>query len=91
MEQAEVAAAVGVAQGSIARWENGRIPKEDEALRALAKFYRVSFVWLRYGEGPREPAPEGPRHDPATGLPPFPGRRLDGGADVRRRKRGDGR
>lgn len=60
VEQGEVAAAIGDTQPNYARWEKGRIPKEDETVRALAAFYGVSFVWLRYEEGKREPG-EGER------------------------------
>jgi transcriptional regulator with XRE-family HTH domain len=58
VEQTEVAAAVGTTQVNITRWENGRIPKNDAMLHALAAFYGVSFVWLRYGKEPQASAAE---------------------------------
>jgi len=57
VEQAEVAKAVGDTQPNVARWEQGRIPKEDDTVRRLAAFYGVSFVWLRHGEGEKRPKP----------------------------------
>jgi transcriptional regulator with XRE-family HTH domain len=68
VEQTEVAAAVGTTQVNVARWEAGRIPKEDAMLKALAGFYGVSLLWLRYGEGSRAPGTEG-MADTATGAP----------------------
>lgn len=56
VEQSEVAEAVGDAQPNVARWERGRIPKEDNTIRKLATYYGVNFVWLRYGEGPKFPS-----------------------------------
>lgn len=60
VEQEEVAEAIGDKQPNLARWEKGRIPKEDSTVRALAEYYGVAFVWLRHGEGVKKPiAPSG--------------------------------
>ena len=57
VEQEEVATAIGDVQPNLARWERGRIPKEDETVRKLAAYYGVTFIWLRHGEGAREAPP----------------------------------
>lgn len=87
VEQSEVAEAVGATQASVARWESGRIPKEDDVLRALAAFYGVSFFWLRYGEGSRTPGTEGmaptdtgaPRIEPRKPQRPYVPAKKQGG------------
>lgn len=56
VEQGEVAAAVGDTQPNVARWERGRIPKDDATVRRLAEYYGVEFIWLRHGEGQKERA-----------------------------------
>jgi transcriptional regulator with XRE-family HTH domain len=62
VEQGEVAKAIGETQPNLARYERGRIPKDETVTKRLAKYYGVEYAWLRLNEGPQyPPIPKEPR------------------------------
>jgi transcriptional regulator with XRE-family HTH domain len=55
IEQSEIAAAAGVTQGSISRYEADATKPDDDTLARLADYFGVTRGWLRFGEGERKP------------------------------------
>jgi transcriptional regulator with XRE-family HTH domain len=51
--RAELAEALNVHPGSIARWESGGALPQPYYLKRVAELAEVSEAWLRYGEGDR--------------------------------------
>lgn len=51
VEQAEVAQAAKDTQPNVARYERGRIPRDESVTKRLAAFYDVNWIWLLHGEG----------------------------------------
>lgn len=92
IEQGEVAAAIGDSQPNVARWERGRIPKDDATLERLAAYYGVTMPWLRFGKGERHPSrtvdPFGDGSD--MGIPLAPGTAFDDEDEVPVKKRAAG-
>ena len=49
--QADFAAKIGVAQGTVSKWEAGsRVPSEIE-LRGIAQQFSIRLEWLKTGDG----------------------------------------
>jgi transcriptional regulator with XRE-family HTH domain len=57
--QGEVADAIGESQPNLARYESGRLPRDENTVRKLAEYYKVNYVWLRLDEGEKRPEPRG--------------------------------
>lgn len=66
VEQSEVAAATKETQPNIARFERGRIPRDEATVKRLAAFYGVNWIWLLHGEGEKIPSTEREAPRPAS-------------------------
>lgn len=55
--QKDVAKAVGVSESTLSRWEAGETMPREEAMLKLARYFKVTPAWLRYGTEPREAGP----------------------------------
>jgi transcriptional regulator with XRE-family HTH domain len=58
LTQDALASALGIKASAVGQWETGATAPSRKQLLPLAVLLNVNFLWLYYGRGPKELAPE---------------------------------